>query len=157
MAQSSSLRLDLPDETATAALAGRLAELSRIGDLIALRGDLGMGKSAFARAFIRALTSPDEDVPSPTFTLVQIYESAKGPIWHVDLYRLDGPEDSLELDLEDAFRDAIVLIEWPDRLGALLPAERLDLTLAPGAGPDARITTLAARGDWAGRLEGIVG
>jgi tRNA threonylcarbamoyladenosine biosynthesis protein TsaE len=155
MASNASLRLDLPDEMATAALAGRLARLARIGDLIALRGDLGMGKTAFARAFIRALTTPDEDVPSPTFTLVQSYDSAGGPIWHVDLYRLDSPDDALELDLEEAFHDAIVLIEWPDRLGPLLPVDRLDVTLASGAGPDARVALLEARGDWADRLRGM--
>lgn len=155
MASNASLRLDLPDEMATAALAGRLARLARIGDLIALRGDLGMGKTAFARAFIRALTTPDEDVPSPTFTLVQSYDSAGGPIWHVDLYRLDSPDDALELDLDEAFHDAIVLIEWPDRLGPLLPVDRLDVTLAPGAGPDARVALLEARGDWADRLRGL--
>ena len=110
-------------------------------DVIALRGDLGAGKTVFARAFIRARTRPDEEVPSPTFTLVQVYEPAgraDAAIWHFDLFRLATAEDALELGIEDAFGGAISLIEWPERLGRLLPASRLDAdAVASGPPPTA--------------------
>jgi tRNA threonylcarbamoyladenosine biosynthesis protein TsaE len=147
--------IQLPDPAATAALAVALARLARPGDGIALRGDLGAGKTFFARAFIA-----EPDVPSPTFTLVQTYdlsESCGEPrrVWHFDLYRLQSPEDAVELDIEDAFAEGISLIEWPDRLGPLLPAERLDVELAFGPTPDARIASLTASGSWAARLAEI--
>ncbi|MCA1908131.1 MAG: tRNA (adenosine(37)-N6)-threonylcarbamoyltransferase complex ATPase subunit type 1 TsaE, partial [Magnetospirillum sp.] len=127
-----SMIVHLADEAATAALGHQLASLARPGDVIALHGTLGMGKSTLARAFIRALTSQDEDVPSPTFTLVQMYEGANGDLWHFDLYRLDKPEDAFELGIEDAFVDGVSLIEWPDRLGRLMPRQRLEIHLHPG-------------------------
>ena len=101
---------ELADEAATRRLGQTLAALARPGDVIMLHGTLGMGKSTLARSFIQALTSADEDVPSPTFTLVQMYEGANGDIWHFDLYRLDKPEDAFELGIEDAFADGISLI-----------------------------------------------
>jgi tRNA threonylcarbamoyladenosine biosynthesis protein TsaE len=142
----------LPDPAATAALAAALARLARPGDVIALRGDLGAGKTFFARAFIA-----EPDVPSPTFTLVQTYDLSEPGgkqrrIWHFDLYRLQSPEEAVELDIEDAFAEGISLIEWPDRLGPLLPVERLDVELAFGATPDGRIARLSAGGSWAARL-----
>jgi tRNA threonylcarbamoyladenosine biosynthesis protein TsaE len=137
----------LPDPAATAALAVALARLARPGDVIALRGDLGAGKTFFARAFIA-----EPDVPSPTFTLVQTYELAQGRVWHFDLYRLQSPEEAIELDIEDAFAEGISLIEWPDRLGPLLPAERLDVELSFGPTADARIARLTGHGRWAARL-----
>jgi len=125
---------DAPDEGATQALAAALAVSLRPGDVVCLRGDLGAGKTAFARAAIRALTGdPDEEVPSPTFTLVQTYATPRGTVWHFDLYRLPGPEEVYELGWEDATVDGIVLVEWPDRLGWLLPARRIDVTIE-GAG-----------------------
>jgi len=128
------LSLHLPDEEATADLGVRLASLLRAGDSLLLEGPIGAGKSHFARAFIRARLGRMEDVPSPTFTLVQTYESDPD-IWHADLYRLTHPDDVLELGLEDAFATAICLIEWPDRLGAHLPANALRLRLgAEGEG-----------------------
>jgi tRNA threonylcarbamoyladenosine biosynthesis protein TsaE len=144
------LSLDLPDESATARLARRIAALVRPGDVIALRGDLGTGKTAFARAFIG-----EEDVPSPTFTLVQTYEAKVGRIWHFDLYRLKTPEEAVELDIEDAFAEGISLIEWPERLGALLPRQRLDIAFEFAGAPGARRLRLEGRGRWAGLLSRI--
>ena len=146
--------IDLPDEAATAALAARLAECARPGDVIALRGDLGTGKTTFARAFIHALGGTEE-VPSPTFTLVQIYALRAAVIWHFDLYRLQSPEDAWELGIEEAFSTGIALIEWPERLGPLLPERRLDITLAFGEWAEARHAFLSADPGWATRLAGI--
>lgn len=147
------LVIDLPDETATAGLAARLAQLAREGDVLALRGELGSGKTSFARAFIRAHGSGTEEVPSPTFTLVEEYASpGRPPVFHFDLYRIAKAEDAYELGIEEAFADGITLIEWPERLGALLPAERLDVALAPGALPEARVATLTPSAAWARRL-----
>ena len=142
--------VDLPDKAATVALAARVAAAARPGDVIALSGELGVGKTTFARAFIRARGGRGE-VPSPTFTLVQIYELPDGAVWHFDLYRVRDPAEGWELGIEDAFRDGISLVEWPDRLGALLPAGRLDIALAFAAG-DARRAALSAGGDWPARL-----
>jgi tRNA threonylcarbamoyladenosine biosynthesis protein TsaE len=147
-------RIDLPDEAATVALAARVASLVRIGDLVALGGALGSGKTVFARAFIRALGDPEEEVPSPTFTLVQTYETVTGTVWHFDLYRLSGPEEVEELGFEEALTGGIALVEWPDRLGAWPARSRLDVTLASGASPEARIARLRGSGDWTARLEG---
>ena len=124
----------LADETATERLAARLAGLARPGDVVTLSGALGAGKTSLARAFIRARARlPDLDVPSPTFALVQHYDLADGAVWHLDLYRLNRPEELRELGLEEAGQD-ITLVEWPDRMGAHPPAERLDIALAPGEG-----------------------
>jgi tRNA threonylcarbamoyladenosine biosynthesis protein TsaE len=151
----------LPDEAATVAFAKRLARLAAPGDVFALFGDLGAGKTALARAFINAL--PDEfgqpcaeEVPSPTFTLVQSYEAPGLEIWHVDLYRLGAPDEALELGLEEAHGEGALLIEWPERLGGLLPATRLDIRLAPGdAG--GRIAQLGdPEGAWADRIAGLL-
>jgi tRNA threonylcarbamoyladenosine biosynthesis protein TsaE len=144
--------LALPDERATASLAARIAACARRGDVIALAGPLGSGKTSFARAFIRARVGAFEEVPSPTFTLVEVYSGAGPSIWHFDLYRLDRPAEAWELGIEDAFADGISLIEWPERLGALLPAERLWVALAFADRETARTATLAPSAAWAGRL-----
>jgi tRNA threonylcarbamoyladenosine biosynthesis protein TsaE len=146
------MKLDLSDEAATRHLGERLAHLARPGDVIFLSGTLGTGKSTLARAFVRALTAPDEEVPSPTFTLVQTYDTEAGTIWHFDLYRLEKAEDAWELGIEEAFADGICLIEWPDRLGRLAPRRRLDLTLSPGAAETARTATLESHGQWDDRI-----
>ena len=149
------IELALGDEAATEALAARLAAVARSRDVIALRGDLGAGKTVFARAFIRARTRPDEEVPSPTFTLVQVYEPAgraDAAIWHFDLFRLATAEDALELGIEDAFGAAISLIEWPERLGEMLPASRLDVTLASGPTADSRRVRIEGAAAWRRRL-----
>ncbi len=144
-----SFSLDLSHEAATAALAQAVAGCARRGDVIALSGDLGAGKTAFARAFIQALSGgAAETVPSPTFTLVQVYERAPAPVWHFDLYRLERPEEVYELGFEDALAQGISLIEWPERLGPLLPRERLDIALAFAADPNARRAALRGHGSW---------
>ncbi|WP_206934447.1 tRNA (adenosine(37)-N6)-threonylcarbamoyltransferase complex ATPase subunit type 1 TsaE [Roseococcus thiosulfatophilus] len=133
----------------TEALAARLARLACPGDVILLRGPLGAGKSALARAFLRAASGdPALEVPSPTFTLVQSYPLPGGiTAHHYDLYRLDGPGGLMELGWDEA-REGIVLVEWPERLGALAPDTALEVTLEP-LDEDARRITLAG---WEGRL-----
>lgn len=102
--------------------------------MVALWGDLGAGKTSFARGLIAALAAEAgqaaPEVPSPTFTLVQSYEFPRVVIWHFDLYRIERPDDALELGLEDAFAEGVCLIEWPERLGPLLPKERIDVTIS---------------------------
>ncbi|HYD30900.1 MAG TPA: tRNA (adenosine(37)-N6)-threonylcarbamoyltransferase complex ATPase subunit type 1 TsaE [Azospirillaceae bacterium] len=143
---------ELRDEAATERLAHRLGRVLAPGDVIALRGDLGAGKTAFARALIRSLTHADEDVPSPTFTLVQTYDTDRGAVWHFDLYRLSSPDEAIELGWDEV-PVGIALVEWPDRLGRLLPAGRLDLTLSFGPAPTFRVATFTGAGSWASRLE----
>lgn len=149
-----SLTLALADEAATAALAAKLAARARLGDALLLEGPLGAGKSAFARAFLRAASGdPALEVPSPTFTLVQQYDLPMGQAFHFDLWRLDGPAGLEELGWEEA-REGVSLIEWPDRLGTLRPADALVITLAPGPTETARRATLTG---WPGRLQGLDG
>ena len=141
--------VDLPDETATADLAARIAAIAEPADVIALKGELGTGKTAFARAFIRERGEPD-DVPSPTFTLVQVYDAGPTAIWHFDLYRIRTPEEAWELGIE-----GISLIEWPERLGPLLPERRLEITFSFGADPGARRLLLDPSEEWQARLAAI--
>ncbi len=121
--------LYLPDDAATTVLGALIAPFLHAGDVVYLTGDLGMGKSTLARGLIRALTTADQDVPSPTFTLVQTYDTAAFVLWHLDLYRLTDPEETLELGLDDALADGALLIEWPDRLGHFGFDARLDISL----------------------------
>jgi tRNA threonylcarbamoyladenosine biosynthesis protein TsaE len=146
--------VDLPDEAATAAFAARISALAATGDIIALKGDLGAGKTSFARAFIRA-RGGIEEVPSPTFTLVQVYELGAAAIWHFDLYRINSPEEAWELGIEDAFVEGISLIEWPEHMGPLLPRRRLEIEFLFGEGPEERRAVLDPGEDWQGRLAGI--
>jgi tRNA threonylcarbamoyladenosine biosynthesis protein TsaE len=150
----------LSDEAATRRLAERLARLARPGDVIALSGDLGAGKTTFARAFINALDRPTgptdgtpEEVPSPTFTLVQVYDRAPAQVWHFDLYRLQNPEEVIELGLEEALGEGILLIEWPERLGGYLPAARLDVHLAFDSRGGRQATLKSNDAAWSARLE----
>jgi len=154
-AKSGALTVALADPDATARLAVALAPLLRPGDVVALRGELGTGKTAFARALIRALTGSDEEVPSPTFTLVQTYAAADFEIWHFDLYRLHKPEDAVELGIEDATADGVALIEWPERLGPWLPADHLDVRLAYVDNETGRSAAISGGGDWPERLQAL--
>jgi tRNA threonylcarbamoyladenosine biosynthesis protein TsaE len=124
-----SCTLDLSSETQTEVLGRKLATLARPGDVILLEGPIGAGKSSLARAFIRARLGAGEEVPSPTFTLVQVYDDHGTEIWHADLYRLTHPDEVWELGLDQAFETAICLVEWPDRLGRHLPPDALRIKL----------------------------
>ena len=139
------------NEAATNRLGARLAGLVGDGDVIALDGDLGSGKTVLARALIIALGGGPE-VPSPTFTLVQSYDLARITVHHFDLFRLGRPEEVLELGLEECLAAGVTPIEWPDRLGALLPEGRLDMHFEFAAAPEARRIRLSGGGDWAERL-----
>ncbi len=124
----------LPDESATERLGAALAARLRPRDTVALEGGLGAGKTTLARAILRAAAgTPDLVVPSPTFTLVEVYDTPRGAFWHFDLYRLETPEQVFELGWEEARADGIVLVEWAERLGPLLPADRLTVTLTAEA------------------------
>lgn len=141
----------LADEAATIALAHRLAPLLRVGQTVLLQGQVGAGKSALARAIIRArLGNPAEDVPSPTFTLIQTYPHPQGDIWHCDLYRLSHPQEVIELGLDEAMETAICLIEWPDRLGDLSPPHALTIEMA--AGDQAHSVRLIGSEAWRAQL-----
>ena len=145
----------LADEAATARLGQAVARLLRSGEAVCLSGPLGAGKSTLARALVRALTTPDEEVPSPTFTLVQFYEGPQLKIAHFDLYRLTDPHEAYEIGLEEALDEGAAVIEWPERLAGHLPADRLDIEIALGDTAETRQVRLARHGAWEGRaLEG---
>ncbi|WP_435257072.1 tRNA (adenosine(37)-N6)-threonylcarbamoyltransferase complex ATPase subunit type 1 TsaE [Thioclava sp. FR2] len=141
MAQQNSFHIPLSDPDRTVALGHAIAPVLRPGDTLLLTGTLGAGKSHLARAIIRARLGREEDVPSPTFTLVQTYDHAEGDLWHADLYRLSHPDEVIELGLDEAFETAIALVEWPDRLGDLVPADPIRVELRyDGEGRMAEIT-----------------
>jgi tRNA threonylcarbamoyladenosine biosynthesis protein TsaE len=150
-----SLTLTVADADQTADLARALARHLSPGDVILLEGDVGAGKTHFARALIQATLTEAEDVPSPTFTLVQTYETDNGPIWHSDLYRISSTYEIEELGLTEAFQEAICLVEWPDRLGPLKPEAALHLTFTtlPEEGAR-RIAAAWETGDWDSKLRG---
>lgn len=153
------LSLVLPDPDATGRLGRALAPCLHRGDVVALDGPLGAGKTALARALIqeraRAQNAPVEDVPSPTFTLVQVYEFPDMTLWHFDLYRIGGPDEAWELGIEEAFESGISLIEWPERIAALLPEDRLDVRLDSRPDEPGRRAILEGRGAWAARLASL--
>lgn len=115
------------NESDTASFAAQCAAAAKNGDIFTLSGPLGAGKSVFCRSFIQHLSGSDIDVPSPTFTLVQTYETPKGTIWHFDLYRIEDPEEIYEIGWEEALSDGILLIEWPERLENHMPSTRKEI------------------------------
>jgi tRNA threonylcarbamoyladenosine biosynthesis protein TsaE len=153
--------LRLKDLSDTGRLARIFANLLGPGDILCLSGDLGAGKTAFARLLLQAL-GVTEEITSPTFTLVQQYEyhrtlenddeGADQTAWHVDLYRLGTTEEILELGLEEALGEALCLIEWPDRLGDFLPPDRFEIKLRQGERESERLVDLSASGSAAPRL-----
>lgn len=149
-------RLTLADAAATARLGAAIAPRLAPGETVLLYGPLGMGKSTLARGLIRALTRPDEDVPSPTFTLVQFYESDP-PVAHFDLYRLTRPEEASEIGLDEALDDGCAIIEWPERLGDhpghWLGSDILTITLAEQG--EGRVATLSGAGVWETKLKDL--
>ncbi len=145
--------ISLADPGATAALGARLFPLLQAGDIVALRGDLGMGKTTLVRGLVQRALGPETDVPSPTFTLVQTYDLDGMELWHFDLYRLETPEEVFELGVEEAFIDCISLIEWPDRMGPYLPHEHLEIRLRQDG--DGRSAAISGSADWRARLEGL--
>jgi tRNA threonylcarbamoyladenosine biosynthesis protein TsaE len=140
--------LALPDPASTEALGARLAARLAPRDVVFLRGDLGAGKTTLARGLIGAWTGAEEEAPSPTYTLVQTYHGPAGPLWHLDLYRLKDPEEALELGFEEGLDEALMLIEWPERLGALTPEDRIEIALKPAG--EGRIAEVSGYGRHAG-------
>ena len=143
--------ITLKTENDTHHLAAQIAGILRAGDTLLLSGEIGAGKSAFARAVIRTLAGAEIEVPSPTFTLVQTYELDTCDVWHCDLYRLTHPDEAFELGLDEAFETAVCLIEWPDRLGADTPDDALMLHFA--AHQDTHSVSLRLTKPWAKRLD----
>lgn len=150
------MRIALPDAGATEALGRALAPHLAAGEAVLLSGPLGAGKSTLARALIRALTTPDEEVPSPTFTLVQYYDAAP-PLAHFDLYRLERPEEAREIGLVEALDDGAVLVEWPERLGEevdrWLGPDRLIVTITTE--DEGRTATVSGAGNWEMKLRDL--
>ena len=137
----------------TKALALRIRENLQNGDIVLLKGEIGAGKSHFARSLIQAAMDKVEDVPSPTFTLVQTYDTLVGSIWHADLYRLSDQSEVFELGLIDAFGNDIVLIEWPDRLGYLEPKDALTIELVILENDKREVIFSTSSCVWEARLE----
>jgi tRNA threonylcarbamoyladenosine biosynthesis protein TsaE len=141
----------LTTEAQTQQFAQSIADRAEVGDVIYLKGTLGMGKSVFARAFIQHLAGVAIDIPSPTFTLVQTYDTLKKPVWHFDLYRLTTPDEAYELGLDEALATAIALIEWPERLGNTRFSHTLTLELSQGPHEKARLLNYLPQGRWIAR------
>jgi len=150
---TSHMEFSTPDHTAgmAAALGARL----HAGDVLLLEGPVGAGKTHFARALIQSILIEFEDVPSPTFTLVQTYETTRGTLWHTDLYRIGSVYEIEELGLFEAFETSICLVEWPDRLGETVPKDALHLNLRQGKTDETRLVEVTSFSDkWAERLHG---
>jgi tRNA threonylcarbamoyl adenosine modification protein YjeE len=152
MAGDTNLIIDLPDEAATVSLAEDVAAILAPGDVVALPGGLGAGKTTFARALIRAIADDAAlEVPSPTFTLVQTYAGGRLPIAHFDLYRLGSGEELDEIGLDDAIGEGAALIEWPERLEGRLQGDRLDIEIALADDANGRRVRIVPHGAWEGR------
>lgn len=149
-------RITLASAEDTRALAERWAPLMRAGDVLLLEGSVGAGKTHFARSLIQTLLVAPEDVPSPTFTLVQTYDAPEFEIWHADLYRLSSPDEVIELGLEEAFSTALCLVEWPDRLGEDAPAQALRLQFEATSEDERVLTVRWDDASWAERLPELV-
>lgn len=150
--RSLTLHLTSPDRTAE--FACKLANTLTPGDAVLLSGPVGAGKSHFCRSLIGAILTLPEDIPSPTFTLVQTYDTTAGTLWHSDLYRISSPYEIEELGLTEAFDEAICLVEWPDRLGNLAPENALSIALAYGDSDTSRVLHADWSDDkWAKRLK----
>ena len=152
--------LEAPDEAATLEIAATQAAWLEPGDFVGLTGDLGAGKTTFARGLIRALTGVrDLEAPSPTFTLMQVYDAPRGPVVHADFYRLRGPRELENLGWEEAVADAIAVVEWPERVAEALPPDRLEVEIRfdPGKGPDYRLLILRGIGGVGRRLSLALG
>ncbi|MBA3813597.1 MAG: tRNA (adenosine(37)-N6)-threonylcarbamoyltransferase complex ATPase subunit type 1 TsaE [Alphaproteobacteria bacterium] len=132
-------------EEETALVAQDIAGFLKPRDVILLKGELGAGKSTFARALIQALCAEHTEVPSPTFTLVQTYETPNFVVWHFDLYRLNHQQEIYELGIEEAYASGVCLIEWPERLGTALPKAYLEIELSYGDHENERILCLTQR------------
>lgn len=143
--------MNLPDEAATAHLGAAIAAALRPGEAVCLFGPLGAGKSTLARALVRALTTPDEEVPSPTFTLVQFYAGPRLQVAHFDLYRLTDPDEAYEIGLDEALDEGAAVIEWPQRLAGRLPRDRLDVEIELTEDAGGRRARLTPHGAWEGR------
>jgi len=148
-------RVELLDEAATRALAEDIAEFVGPGDLVTLSGDLGAGKTTFVRALLRCLADdPELETPSPTFTLMQVYETARGPVVHADLYRVQDPRELVELGWNEASEGALVIVEWAERAGDELANDRLNVALFSDAnrGPNYRRAEISGHGTMAQKL-----
>jgi len=149
----SAIEVSSADASSTHRLAAALAKECRRGDCVLLRGDLGAGKTTFARGFIQALQSSPDEVVSPTFTLVQTYPARDGnTIWHFDLYRLKNADEVAEIGLDEALQDGITLIEWPELVQSQLPEDVLDVTIVMDGHPDRRRFTFTGSSRWQARL-----
>ena len=147
-------KIEIKNEAETQSLAKQIGDILEVKDFVALRGDLGAGKTSFSRSLIRSLGQDDQDVPSPTFTLVQFYELPKFTLWHFDLYRIKHPEEIYELGWEDACHEGVVLTEWPENLGNLIPEDRIEIEIFFTGKDEERIVTIKGLGAMEERLNG---
>ena len=149
--------LTLPSPEDTCNMARRIGAILTAGDTLLLEGPIGAGKTHFARCLIQSCLVRAEDVPSPTYTLVQVYEARQAEIWHADLYRLSSVDEAEELGLSEAFETSVCLVEWPDRLGELAPENALTLDFRPGAHQDERQLSISWRDpSWQNRIETVI-
>jgi tRNA threonylcarbamoyladenosine biosynthesis protein TsaE len=147
-------KIELTNEKDTENLSKKIGAFLQKKDFVALRGDLGAGKTSFSRSLIRHLGDDKQEVPSPTFTLVQFYDLPKFTLWHFDLYRIKHPEEIYELGWEDACHDGVVLAEWPENLGNLIPEDRIEIELFFTGKDGERIATIKGLGEMEERLNG---